>query len=479
MKHSLKYKAMLVLVAFALLLTGTSAFLSRSTIENMSEQQYRSRANELAASIACVIDADLVKEVRDNVMAIYHATENKVGSEDWGSDAFNEYTARFAQVEETEAFQELLTFLRDLQEVNSVDCLYISTVERTDVTFVYLLDAALEDACPPGCIDPLYEMNMGLIEDPSIGLPAYITNTEEYGWLVSAGAPILDETGEVLGYAMVDISMNAIKAEENAFVLNLIGALALATALLCAVVILFVNRYLVRPLNRLSQSAASYADSGSLHKTSFDTLDIHTGDEIESLHKSMIQMEKDIENYIDNLMQTRAILDSTRLEAQKMNELAHKDALTGIRNRMAYDQEVYKLDGELRDGLLVFGIAMIDMDGLKGINDAYGHDCGNVSLTRLSRMICEVFRHSPVFRIGGDEFAVILQNSDYDRIEELVKAFEDRLAAQDRNAEPWEIVSATLGYALYDPSQDGDVEDVFRRADQRMYELKKQRKANR
>ena len=94
MKHSLKYKAMLVLVAFALLLTGTSAFLSRSTIENMSEQQYRSRANELAASIACVIDADLVKEVRDDVMAIYHATENKVGSEDWGSDAFNENVGR-------------------------------------------------------------------------------------------------------------------------------------------------------------------------------------------------------------------------------------------------------------------------------------------------------------------------------------------------------------------------------------------------
>ena len=479
MKHSLKYKAMVVLVVFALLLTSISAYLSRRTIENMTGQQYRGRADELAATIARVIDVDQVRSLRDQVMGIYRATEEKVGSEEWGSDAFLAYAARFAPVEETGAYQSLMVFLRGLQEVNSVDCLYLSYVDPEGVKFVYLLDADTEDPCPPGCIDPVYEMNMGLLEDPTIGLPAYITNTQEYGWLVTAGAPIQDGTGEVLGYAMVDISMNAIKSEENDFILNLIGALLVMTVILSAIVILFVNHLLVVPLNRLSQSAASFVDNRSLQKTSFETLNIHTGDEIESLHKSMMQMARDIESYIDNLIKTRAILDSTRLKAQKLNELAHRDALTGIRNRMAYDQEILRLDEELREGKTAFGLAMIDMDGLKKINDEYGHDCGNVSITKLSGIVCRVFAHSPVFRIGGDEFAVVLRHHDYERIEELTKAFEEQLAAQDQSEEPWQIVSATLGYALYDPATDETAKDVFRRADQRMYERKKERKAAR
>ena len=155
-------------------------------------------------------------------------------------------------------------------------------------------------------------------------------------------------------------------------------------------------------------------------------------------------------------------------------------ALTGVRNRLAYEQELAKLDAELAAGQNAFGIAVVDLNDLKTTNDKYGHDCGNVSLLRISNLICTVFAHSPVFRIGGNEFGVVLSGNDFDKIENLVAEFRETLASQDaeEKLEPWERVSAAIGYALYDPNLDTDADSVFRRADKLMYENKKQMKGD-
>lgn len=124
---------------------------------------------------------------------------------------------------------------------------------------------------------------------------------------------------------------------------------------------------------------------------------------------------------------------------------------------------------------------MIDLNDLKKTNDLYGHDCGNVSLRLLSNTICAVFAHSPVFRIGGDEFTVILKGRDYNEIEILAMEFHARMeafASPDASGlEPWERISAAMGYALFDPAVDKGTADVFRRADEQMYFNKRQMKA--
>ena len=135
---------------------------------------------------------------------------------------------------------------------------------------------------------------------------------------------------------------------------------------------------------------------------------------------------------------------------------------------------------ELKEGKNEFGIAIVDLNDLKSINDNYGHDCGNFSIVKIAQIICEVFLHSPVFRIGGDEFAVILKNNDYDKIDSLIEEFNQRLKAlEQEDIEPWEKVGASIGYALYDPKLDNSVDDVFRRADQDMYQKKKEMKKGR
>ena len=162
-----------------------------------------------------------------------------------------------------------------------------------------------------------------------------------------------------------------------------------------------------------------------------------------------------------------------------MQALANRDALTGIRNKTAYDNEIRRLEWRLEDGLTEFGIAMIDLNFLKRINDTYGHEQGNAAIRKLCRLVCTVFEHSPVFRIGGDEFVVILENRDYNNIELLAQDFNDSLEemAADINTEIWERISASLGYALYDPARDKSVSDVFKRADHAMYERKAEMKA--
>ncbi|MBR3504092.1 MAG: GGDEF domain-containing protein [Clostridia bacterium] len=131
-----------------------------------------------------------------------------------------------------------------------------------------------------------------------------------------------------------------------------------------------------------------------------------------------------------------------------------------------------KLAEEIRQGVARFGIVIVDMNDLKKLNDTYGHECGNDAIRTTCSIICEVFAHSPVFRFGGDEFVVIIKGRDYDHIEERAAQF--RRAAEAADGQPWEKVNAALGYALYDGEET--VEAVFRSADYRMYEKKKEMK---
>ena len=136
-----------------------------------------------------------------------------------------------------------------------------------------------------------------------------------------------------------------------------------------------------------------------------------------------------------------------------------------------------QLDGEIVSGEAQkkgLAIIMFDCNFLKSINDTYGHEKGDIYLQNACRMICKTFRHSPVFRLGGDEFAAVLQNEDYFDRDLLISEFKSRIAEQNAAAgEPWQRVDISLGLTSYDPKTDFSAEEIFARADARMYEAKK------
>ena len=243
---------------------------------------------------------------------------------------------------------------------------------------------------------------------------------------------------------------------------------------------------ITKPIKRLEKSVVAFANkSHGQRDTSlltFDKPEITVKNEISNLSTAVNQMTVDIRDYVDGIIQAERKAEILREHANQMTELANKDALTGIRNKTAYDKEIKNLEYALSTGSLAeFGLAMIDLNFLKKINDTYGHEQGNFAIKKLCALVCTTFGHSPVFRIGGDEFVVILQGEDYSNTNLLVESFKQRLEdiAKDDTLEPWEKVSAAIGVASFDKEIDADVVNVFKRADKKMYECKEAMKARR
>ena len=164
-----------------------------------------------------------------------------------------------------------------------------------------------------------------------------------------------------------------------------------------------------------------------------------------------------------------------RREAQQEKELgsakklAYTDSLTGVKSSHAYVEMIKKVDqriaaGELRE----FGVVVFDLNGLKTVNDTKGHDAGDQYIQGACRMICEQFKHSPVFRIGGDEFIAFLEGEDFRNRKILLAAFETQMDENVRQGKP--VVAS--GMAVFRHGHDNSYRRVFERADQRMYDRK-------
>ena len=165
-------------------------------------------------------------------------------------------------------------------------------------------------------------------------------------------------------------------------------------------------------------------------------------------------------------------------KARELNRRAFVDSLTSVRNKAAYTDFIQKLQERLEKGDKIdFAIGIFDCNDLKKVNDQFGHDKGDIYLKNACRLICVVFDHSPVFRMGGDEFAVFLQNNDFNNREDLVSLFTNRQSEINEAAEnKWDEVHVAFGIAVYDPGLDVAVNDTVRRADKIMYENKRKEK---
>ena len=132
-----------------------------------------------------------------------------------------------------------------------------------------------------------------------------------------------------------------------------------------------------------------------------------------------------------------------------------------------------RLDGGFSD----FGFAILDLNNLKETNDEYGHRVGDELIRATANITAEVFAGSPIFRIGGDEFLVLLSGEALASREELFDNFKRICATAFVGDEGNIPVSAALGFAKFDPDTDAGIKDVFMRADENMYTDKRMVKA--
>ena len=166
-----------------------------------------------------------------------------------------------------------------------------------------------------------------------------------------------------------------------------------------------------------------------------------------------------------------------REREEKLHLSAHRDSMTGLRNTTSYKSWVTKFDKKIEEEQIDFGVVVFDLNDLKKTNDVYGHEAGNEYIVTSAAIISDVFKRSPVFRIGGDEFLAILQGNDFENREELFAEF-DSICAKTFATEDSHIpIRIARGFSEFDSSRDVCFENVFKRADNAMYENKRKLKS--
>ena len=158
-------------------------------------------------------------------------------------------------------------------------------------------------------------------------------------------------------------------------------------------------------------------------------------------------------------------------QEEELNYLSTHDALTGLFNRAYFDAEMVRMANSRQYPL---GMVVADVDGLKNINDNFGHAEGDQIIKRAAMALKNSFRGEDVVaRIGGDEFAVILQNADEASVKEAIKrvlAFQ----AESNREQPGHALSISLGSATAESSEQ--LHSALKQADSRMYYYKIRRK---
>ena len=305
---------------------------------------------------------------------------------------------------------------------------------------------------------------------------SFFEEDSDYGAAYTACKPYVTSTGVHFGVLCADISIEDLhKTVNNYIIYNIM--LTLVLGMLFGLILIFWLRHNVTgPIQELERSARHFAEKSHSKKTPdeliFDTPDIHTDNEVESLSDTITQMSKDMRNYVQGILTAE---EQTRAAQQKvagMAILAFKDALTHVNSKVAYEKMKENLQDSINKEKAEFAIVMIDVNNLKAINDNYGHDCGDKYIFGSCHIICGIYKHSPVYRIGGDEFLVLLRNSDYENRDALLKETEEafKKSMNDTSVEPWERYSAAFGMSEY--QKGDDVDAVFKRADENMYQYK-------
>ncbi len=178
------------------------------------------------------------------------------------------------------------------------------------------------------------------------------------------------------------------------------------------------------------------------------------------------------------ILSNQSIMVKRELEHEKelgeAKTVAYTDPLTGVKSKAAYVEKEAMFNSEIKDGNMQdFAIVVCDINGLKQVNDTMGHKAGDELIRNACKMICVLFKHSPVFRIGGDEFVAVLVGTDYENRKDIMKELNLQV---ERNKKDTRVVIAA-GISEYVREQDKSFHEVFERADALMYIRKKELKS--
>ena len=241
--------------------------------------------------------------------------------------------------------------------------------------------------------------------------------------------------------------LNEVHDMRNHILMHLIAAILIVAMLVSLGSIFLVSRA-IRPLKGMTDAAKRIA-SGDLNVQ----ISYESGNELGVLVQSIREMASRLETYV------------------------YRDKLTGLRNAAAYMNKSLELNNQSKTNKkLNYAIIIFDVNFLKKVNDNYGHQAGNNLLSHAAAVMSRVFEDFPTYRIGGDEFAAVVEDEDPARIRELMSIFDEEIAKESFEAAGDQIfVSVARGAGFYKHGME--FADVVKKADVEMYAHKSAIKA--
>ncbi len=423
--HSSKY--LVLMLVFLLIVTASLGYLlmRQSRISIITLMQ--TRMLDISNTAAAMIDGDVLKNVTPA---------------DKGTDGY-------------ETIMRTLTYFQD-----NIDLKYIYCIrDMGDGTFTFGLDPTVEDpgefGSPIVYTDALYQASKGTA-----------TADDEYyedawGKFYSAYSPVFDSRGKVAGIIAVDFGAEWYDRQ--------LASLTWTT-IVVAILALLVGGGIVTAIITRSERRLGLIHGKLDELTSSLMQEMGSGPETEgegvpspNSRDNTASME-DLERRIQSMQ--------TELSSQiaQVHVRAYQDGLTGVKSKHAYLEAEKEWNDKLTQGTLAeFAVVVCDVNGLKKINDTQGHAAGDEYIRKACAMICGIFSHSPVYRIGGDEFVVLLTGRDYEDRHEFMRRLH-RLSHEHIGTDE-AVVSG--GMADYLRNQDHSIQDTFERADASMYREKK------
>ncbi len=373
--------------------------------------------------------------------------------ENFNSEEYNRILERFYQYKDSYPDVHFVHVYRMLEE--GMQAVFDLNPEHAPGSFYYYEDAFLQIKD---------QLLAGEEISPTI-------SRNHFGYLLTIYHPVYDSSGICQCYAMVNFSMNVLGIYNRRFIIRVITMVLGFIMLVFILGLHIMESNILIPVNRMVSCAGMFSYNSEEERRRnvklLQDLQIHTGDEIENLYLAFLKTTEDSVQYFENFIQAEK-------QVSQISITAMRDALTGVKNKAAYDNVKHSLQEDIERRMAEFAVVMADLNHLKYINDTFGHKNGDIYITGACSILCNIYKHSPVYRIGGDEFVIILTGKPYQERNDLFRQLTEKFQETESNpqAEPWERFSIAAGMAEYIELYDKNFEQVFNRADKAMYDHK-------
>ena len=477
---SLRQKMHMFIMFTVLLAVFGTAVISYYNNLRQIDRYYKSVTISSARNFTMMLDAEFLKELKAVVLTDEYTAIRDQAEADDNEAPIEEYIRNAGLWDKyTETCDALNTFL---DSTENIKYLYIVVLGDENATKdMFLFDDDEMPIYKTGYYEDREDELMGI---NSKGEVEPTISNGEWGWLCSAFAPVYDDNGEIVCHVGCDVSMDAVMQDRHKFLLDILFGALILTSIAVFLAASLADKMIVKPLRSLTTQMKEFKPSGDMKYEDAGVvhLNLYSQDEIQDLYQGIRQMQIEIIDYLNHVSvlqkyKERAESDIKAKDDQisQISQEAYKDGLTDVGNKSAYNKAVEEINEKIVAGDAEFAIVMVDVNDLKLINDEYGHESGDEYIKGCSQIVCDVFSHSPVFRIGGDEFVAILQGNDYAQREykmNLIEQIFERSYAKTEVAK-WLRFSAAAGIAEK-TLEDANFESVFKRADEAMYKAKKE-----